>query len=176
MILKLGIQQALQNLCNWWPWVDHDHFSGKVRLGRLYVWIGKLLQSHLMRKTYIKGLKLRNKWVNENNLTPGGCPCPGAIYTYIWATFSNLRSSLKPLGQSKPHFMWSQNRNSYDLETWYAAYGTQALTSIYKWWPWVDLDLLYDMFKLGRLYVWMRKTVTKSFNGELLQQMIKLTG
>ena len=58
-----------------------------------------------------------------------------------------------------------QNQKSYDLETWRVALGTQALQSIYKWWPWVDLDLFYGKVKLSHLYVWMGKTVIKSFNG-----------
>ena len=58
-----------------------------------------------------------------------------------------------------------QNQKSYDLETWHVALGTQALQSLYKWWPWVDLDLFYHKVKLGHLYVWMGKTVIKSFNG-----------
>ena len=31
------------------------------------------------------------------------CPCPGAIYDHNIET----SSSLKPLGQSKPNFVWS---------------------------------------------------------------------
>ena len=58
-----------------------------------------------------------------------------------------------------------QNQKSYDLETWHVALGTQALQSLYKWWPWVDLDLFYGKVKSGHLYVWMGKTVIKSFNG-----------
>ena len=44
-----------------------------------------------------------------------------------------------------------QNGKSYDLETWYAASGTRALQSLYKWWQWVDLDLFYDKVKFGNL-------------------------
>ena len=58
-------------------------------------------------------------------------PCP-----YMVKTFKNLLL---------------QNRKSYDLETWYAALGTQALQSFYKWWPWVDLDLFYGKVKFGKL-------------------------
>ena len=58
-----------------------------------------------------------------------------------------------------------QNQEPYDLETWHVALGTQALQNLYKWWPWVDLDLFYGKVKLGNLYVWMGKTVIKSFNG-----------
>ena len=72
-------------------------------------------------------------------------PCP-----YMVKTFKNLLL---------------QNQKSYDLETWHVALGTQALQSLYKWWPWVDLDLFYGKVKLGHLYVWMGKTVKKSFNG-----------
>ena len=34
------------------------------------------------------------------------CPCPGAIYMYISIIMKNL-PPLKPLGQSKPNFIWS---------------------------------------------------------------------
>ena len=62
---------------------------------------------------------------------------------------------------------------SYDLETWYVTSGTQTLQSLYKLLPWVDLDLFNGKVKLGRLYVRMGKTGTKSFNGENLQQRTK---
>ena len=58
-----------------------------------------------------------------------------------------------------------QNQKSYDLETLHVTSGTQVLQSLYKWWPWVDLDLFYSKVKLGHLYVWMGKTAKKSFNG-----------
>ena len=56
-----------------------------------------------------------------------------------------------------------QNQNSYDLETWHVALGTQALQSLYKWWPWVDLDLFYGKVKLGNLYVWKNEGETKVY-------------
>ena len=62
------------------------------------------------------------------------------------------------------------NRKAFDLETWLAALWTQALQSLYKWWPWVDLDLFYGKVKFGHLYVWNGKSVIKSFSGENLQQ------
>ena len=43
--------------------------------------------------------------------------------------------------------------------------GDSSSTKLYKWWPWVDLDLFYGKAKLGHLYVWMGKTVIKFFNG-----------
>ena len=50
-----------------------------------------------------------------------------------------------------------QNQKSYDLETWHVALGTQALQSLYKWWPWVDLDLFYGKVKFGPLCFCMGK-------------------
>ena len=41
-----------------------------------------------------------------------------------------------------------QNQMSYDLETWHVASGTLFLKSLFKWCPWVDLDLLYAMSNL----------------------------
>ena len=34
-----------------------------------------------------------------------------------------------------------QNRQADFQETWYVASGTPAHHSLYKWWPWSDLDL-----------------------------------
>ena len=46
-----------------------------------------------------------------------------------------------------------QNQKYYDLETWHVASGIQALQSIYKWLPLVDLDIFYGKVKFGHLYV-----------------------
>ena len=64
-------------------------------------------------------------------------PCP-----YMVKSFKNL---------------FLQSQSSYDFETRYASSGTQALQSLYKWWPWVDLDLFYVKAKLDHLCVWIRK-------------------
>ena len=108
--------------------------------------------------TMFKHLLLWNRFANQSQILCGASlvqvtwprwpPCP-----YMIKTFKNLLL---------------QNQKSYGLETWHVALGTQALQSLYKWWPWVDLDLFYGKVKLGRLYVWMGKTVIKSFNGEKL--------
>ena len=44
-----------------------------------------------------------------------------------------------------------QMRKSYVLIIWHAALGTQALQSLYKWWPWVALNLFYGKVKFGFL-------------------------
>ena len=36
-----------------------------------------------------------------------------------------------------------RNQQADDLQTWYTASRTSALQSLFKWWSWVDLDLLY---------------------------------
>ena len=44
-----------------------------------------------------------------------------------------------------------KNQKAYDLETWYAALGARVLPSLFKWWPWVDLDLFYGKIGFGPL-------------------------
>ena len=44
-----------------------------------------------------------------------------------------------------------QNQKANDLETQYAASGALVLPSLFKWWPWVDLDLFYGKVKFGPL-------------------------
>ena len=101
----------------------------------------------------------------------------------------HFQTSLKPLGQLKPVFMWSRhgtgewkfvqmvqvtwpiwppcpymvktlknlllwNQKADDLET-YAASSAQVLTSLFKWWPWVDIYLFLrqgQICSLMRLY------------------------
>ena len=72
-------------------------------------------------------------------------PCP-----YMVKTFKNLLL---------------QNQKSYDLETWHVALGTQALQNLYKWWPWVDLDLFYGKVKFGPLCFCMGKRLNNGFFG-----------
>ena len=99
--------QALQNLYKWWPWVDLDLFYGKVKFGRLYVWKGKSVTKSSNGKTCSKGLNWLNNCVNEKKLTPGGClPLPRG-HIHVYDHHFQRSSSLKPLGQSKPNFIWS---------------------------------------------------------------------
>ena len=50
-----------------------------------------------------------------------------------------------------------------NLETWYAALGARVLPSLFKWWPWVDLDLCYGKVKFGRLCSCIEKRSTNGF-------------
>ena len=42
-----------------------------------------------------------------------------------------------------------QNRSADFHETWYVAFGTPAHHSLFKLWPWSDLDLIYGKVKFG---------------------------
>ena len=45
-----------------------------------------------------------------------------------------------------------------NFETWYAASGAQVLPSLFKWRPWVDLDLFYGKVKFRPLSFCMGKS------------------
>ena len=68
-----------------------------------------------------------------------------------------------------------QNQKANDLVAWYVALGSWAHHSLFKRWPFVDLDLFYGKVKFGLLCFYMGKTVRKSFNGRILQQMTIVT-
>ena len=70
------------------------------------------------------------KFVQTVQVTWPRCsPCP-----YMVKTFKNLLL---------------QNQKAYDLETWYVELGAQVLSNLFKWWPWVDLNLFYGKVKFG---------------------------
>ena len=50
-----------------------------------------------------------------------------------------------------------RNQKADDLETWYAASGARVLLSLFKNWPWIDLDLFYGMVNVGLLCSCMGK-------------------
>ena len=60
-------------------------------------------------------------------------PCP-----YMLKTFKNLLL---------------QNQLTDGLGTWFVALGTWVLLRMFKWWPWVDLDLFYGKVKYGKLLI-----------------------
>ena len=45
-----------------------------------------------------------------------------------------------------------------DFENLYAASSTRVLPNLFKWWPWVDLDLFYGTVKFGLLSFCMGKS------------------
>ena len=48
-------------------------------------------------------------------------------------------------------------------ETWYVASGTPAHHSLFKWWPWSDLDLFYGKVKFGFLGFSIGKSENNGF-------------
>ena len=74
---------------------------------------------------------------------PRWLPCP-----YMVKTFKKLL----PL-----------NQKANDLETWYVALVTLVLPNWFKWWPWVDHDLLYSKVKFGPFCFWMAKCLSCTF-------------
>ena len=51
------------------------------------------------------------------------------------------------------------NQTADNLESWCVALGTLILPSLFKWWPWVDLDLFYSNVKFGPVCFCMWKKV-----------------
>ena len=47
-----------------------------------------------------------------------------------------------PLGKKPFKNLILQNQKADDLGTWYVAFGLWGLQSLFKWWSYVDLDLL----------------------------------
>ena len=111
MILKLGMQHQRLKFykvyINGDPGLTLTYFTARSNLVTYTFEWGKLLQSHLMGKTCSKGLNGLNNTVNEKNLTQGGClPLPQS-YKHVNDHHFQTSFPLKPLGQSKPNFMWS---------------------------------------------------------------------
>ena len=56
-----------------------------------------------------------------------------------------------------------QNRWADFHETWYVASGTPTHHSLFKWWPWSDLDLFYGKVKFGNIGFSMGKSENSGF-------------
>ena len=52
-------------------------------------------------------------------------------------------------GKNPSKIFFSGNWQADFHETWYVASGTPAHHSLFKWWPWSDLDLFYGTVKFG---------------------------
>ena len=66
------------------------------------------------------------------------------------------------------------NQKAYDLETWYVASGARVLPSLFKWWPWVDLDLFYGNVKFGSLCFCMGKGKTMDISETIVVYDVKV--
>ena len=70
------------------------------------------------------------------------------------------------------NLFWNQNTDH--LETWCAALSARVLPSLFKWWPWVDLDLFYGKVKFSPLcFVW-DKGKTMDFSENIVVYDVKV--
>ena len=86
------------------------------------------------KPNFICKLSGTRKWKFDDMMLvtwPRWLPCP-----YMVKTFKNL-------------LLW--NRQTDFHETWYVASVTPAHYSLFKWWPCIDLDLIYGKVKFGNL-------------------------
>ena len=133
-------------------WSSLAHLSQRL-IGELigYLWSGVRPLSSSSPFTMLKDLLLWNRFANQSQILCGASlgrrkwyfvcsiwvtwprwlPCP-----YMVKTFKNLLF---------------QNRRADFHETWYVASGTPAHHSLFKWWPWSDLNLFYGKVKFGNL-------------------------
>ena len=116
------------------------------------------------------------------------CPHPGAVYMYISLIFKHLLWN----HQADPSQIlceasigWgSQCMNNPGHMTKMAAMPIYGKKPFKNWWlkyynvswPCGELDLFYDKVKIGRLCLWMGKTVEMSVEGKDLQEIGKWTG
>ena len=61
----------------------------------------------------------------------------------------------------KNHLLRNQEAN--DLESSYAVSGCRVLPDLFKWWPWVDLDLIDSNVKFGPLCFCVGKRLNSGF-------------
>ena len=76
-------------------------------------------------------------------------PWEGGTKVYISGPGHMTKMAAMPINGKKPLKIFFSNQKSYDLETCSVTLGTQAVQSLCKWWPWVDLDLFYGKVKFG---------------------------
>ena len=91
------------------PGLTFTYFTAMSNLVAYTFEWGKVLQSHLMGKTCSKGLNWLNNCVYEKKKKkkPGGyLPLPRG-YIHVYDHYFQTSSSVKPLGQSTPNFIWS---------------------------------------------------------------------
>ena len=68
--------------------------------------------------------------------------------------------------------LWNQMAD--DLESLYAALGTQVLPNLFKWWPWVDLDIFYYGKVKSGLLCFKKKVKTMNFSETIVVYDIKV--
>ena len=83
------------------------------------------------------------------------------IIQMVYGTWPRWRPCSHIVKTFKHLLFW--NPKADDLETWFAALVTRVLPNLFKWWPWVDLDLLYSKVKFGPFCFCMGKCLIYRF-------------
>ena len=85
----------------------------------------------------------------------GGTKICSVVQITRWPPCPYMVKTLKKL------LLWNQKAD--DLESWYAALGTRVLPNLFKWCPWVDVDIFFGKVKFGPIcFVW-KKVKTMDF-------------
>ena len=75
-------------------------------------------------------------------------------------------------GKISKSLLWNQKVD--DLESWYAAFGARVLPSLFKWWPWYDLDLFHGKVKFGPFFCIEKKVKQWIFSETIVVYDIKV--
>ena len=98
-----------------------------------------------------KRLLLHNRWADQSQILCGASLGRGNEILFA-ASGSHDQDGRHAHIWSKPFKnLLLQNRRADFHETWYVASGTPAHHSLFKRWPWSDLDLFYGKVKFGNL-------------------------
>ena len=74
------------------------------------------------------------------------------------------KMAAKPIyGKSPSKLFFSENRWTNFHETWYVAFGSTAHYRLFKWCPWVDLDLFYGKVKFGNISFYIENCHSDGF-------------
>ena len=111
------------------------------------------------------GLKLLG-WLKPNNMW--------SLCRWGYESFHMTKMAAMPTYMAKNLLKSSfQDWKANELETWYAALGTLALPSLFKWWPLVVFGFCYNKVILGLLVFCMAKWQN---NGYLAHQSWNVPG
>ena len=94
---------------------------------------------------FIFKLFLRNRLANWNQISCGATMGWENKNLFKWSRSYDQYGCHAHMVKTVKNLLW--NQKAVDFENWYAALGTWVLPNLFKWWPWVDLDLFYGKVK-----------------------------
>ena len=134
-----------------------------------------LLSSVVRPSTIFKDLILQNRWASWSQISCGASMGRGNESLFGASVTHDQDGCHAHIWQKPFKSLLLRNQRANNLGPWYVAVGPWAHQSLFKWWPWVDLDLFYGKVKFVPFCLYMGKSVRKSFNGRNLQQMTRVT-